>query len=951
MAYQTLRLTSGVNVEETQALNEASISTSQLVRFKPDPKGSILVEKLGGWARFYPSQITSPVRATLAWEDTNAQKWFAYGTSNLTSATLAAVQCQTDVSGNTTASGTQYNLTPRYLSDSTPAIFQTTKGSSSVTVTDNTITGLSYYDSVFISTPVSVGGLILFGQYNIQSSSGPTYVILATNTLGDPAYAAYDTVASAVVVTNASYSATPPATITYTYGALASAPFTAGENVNVTGVVSSGPSSAWNNSCIVTASTTTTTTVLAPPGVSGTWTSGGLLSNYGVVPVLSATTGSAVVNVTFPDHGYQVGSTFTVLNQTYAGSISLYGNYLVSSVTNSYTFSINASSSSTTTTQNWLNALTVVGGSSTISAVTLNLGQSTYALPSFTVISGSSTTTHVTLGWTSTTPYTYIVGQSITVVGANPVAWNGTYTITSVTSTSVTYALSGSALAWVSGGVIETPLFNLGSQITVSGANPSAWNGVFTVTNSTPTTVTYALTGSALAWVAGGVVSDIGGDVDYVYNISVGPPVSAGGWGSGGWGAGGWGTGATPSQTVGVPIFASTWSLDNWGEVLIADPIGFTPIDFATGTNLSYGPLYAWEPTLQQPYATVITAGPPASNGFFVAMPQRQIVAWGTTFGGIIDPLLVRWCDVSNFNVWIGKITNQAGSYRISTGSAIIGAMQAQQQGLIWTDIGLWSMQYIGPPYVYSFNQIAQGCGLIARRAVGVMNNIIYWMGSRQFFTYSGNGAQAIVCPVWDAVYQQLDLGNVDKITIAVNSQFQEITWYYPVIGGTGDNSNYVRFSALTNMWDLGVLGRTSWLDNSVLGPPIGYDPVNQYIYQHEISPDADGQVLSASFTTGYFAVSDAQYKVFLDEVWPDFKWGYYNQDQGAHILLTFKTADFPGDRSPSINGPFSLSQSTQWINPRFRARLISITIRSNDLGSFWRIGAIRYRASIDGRY
>ena len=953
MAYQSLTLTGGANTVETPALNQAGIASAEFVRFKPDPNGKILVEKLGGWGLFYAKQVLSYVRALLAWEDTNANKWLAYGTATTTNsgvtygAQLTAAQCFTNVSGITTAStSVSYNLTPNYLSDNVPVSFQTTAGSASITVTDIVISGLTQYDSLYLTTPVSVAGLILSGQYTINVVNGDAYFISAANLLGNAAPAAYTTIATALTVTGGTYTAGSPSTLQLTYATQSSAPFITGENVNVTGV---SPIS-WNGSGIVTACTTTSVTITAPPFASGSYVSGGSLTNYGVVPVFAVTSGSNVVTVTFPDHGQTVGSTFTILNPLTIGGVPLLGNYYVATVQNSYTFKIDGPSLATATATAYANSSSVTGGSSTTTAVTLNFGNLSYTEPVFTVTGGSSTTSHVTLSWTTTTPYYFNVGDSIYVSGVNPSAWNGTFVLTSVTSSSVTYALSGSALSWVSGGTVQNPLFDIGAEIQVSSISPSAWQGVYTVTNSTPTSVTYALSGSALSWASGGLVSQVGGQVGAVYNISSTALPPGSGWGIGGYGNGGWGIGTSQiSQTAGQPISSQNWALDNWGEVLLAAPQGFTPIEYPNG-NVNYGPIYAWDPTSLLTSPSVLSSGPPLMNGFFVAMPQRQIISWGSSFGGVIDPLLIRWCDVSNYNTWVAQITNQAGSYRLSTGSAIIGAMQTQQQGLVWTDVGLWSMQYIGTPYVYSFNQIGQGCGMIARRAAGVLNGVVYWMGYRQFFAYNADGVQPIPCPIWDTIFQDIDLANLSKIVCAVNSLFEEITWYYPSLNGTGENSAYVRYNALVNQWDMGTLDRSAWIDNSVLGPPIGYSPVNGSIYQHEISPDANGVALTPSFTTGYFAIAEGQAKAYLDEVWPDFKWGYYNQVQNATVQITFNACDFPG-QTPTTYGPYSVTQATQWFNPRFRARLVSVTVSGNDLGTFWRMGALRYRVAPDGRY
>jgi hypothetical protein len=134
-----------------------------------------------------------------------------------------------------------------------------------------------------------------------------------------------------------------------------------------------------------------------------------------------------------------------------------------------------------------------------------------------------------------------------------------------------------------------------------------------------------------------------------------------------------------------------------------------------------------------------------------------------------------------------------------------------------------------------------------------------------------------------------------------------------------------------------------------VFGPPIGADAAG-YIYQHETSPDADGQPMNSSFQTGYFVLQEADLKSFIDQVWPDMKWGYFNGVQSANVQLTFYVTDYPG-QAPLTYGPYTLTQAVKYITPRFRGRLVSIKLESNDIGSFWRIGNIRYRFQPDGKY
>jgi hypothetical protein len=401
--------------------------------------------------------------------------------------------------------------------------------------------------------------------------------------------------------------------------------------------------------------------------------------------------------------------------------------------------------------------------------------------------------------------------------------------------------------------------------------------------------------------------------------------------------------GAGPAR--GTQITANDWVLDNFGQVLLACPINGT----------QFQPIYSWDPTAGATQAAVIPQAPTVSDGFFVGMPQRQIICWGTadsgsSMVGLQDPLLVRWCDVNNYNVWYDLPTNQAGEYRLPRGSKIVSGIQGPQQGLLWTDLSVWSMQYIGPPYVYGFNEIATGCGLISRKAAASANGVVYWMGYSQFFSLTGEGVQPLACPVWDVAFQDLDLNNTSKIRVAVNARFNEIAWYLPTLSSGGEVSTYLKYNYALGWWDYGTLARSAWIDQSVLGAPIGADPNRLLIYQHEVSPDDDGLPMQTDFTTGYFALSEGDQKVFVDEMWPDFRYGEYGSPPTATMNISIQLADFP-EQAPWVRGPYACTQATHAFNLRARARLFAMQIGSSDLGSFWRLGRIRYRGQPAGRY
>ena len=574
------------------------------------------------------------------------------------------------------------------------------------------------------------------------------------------------------------------------------------------------------------------------------------------------------------------------------------------------------------------------------------------AVPEFTFTSGSSVVEvalddhGLQVGDTfpilvSTTAGTVILSGNYFVVSLDSGSPADIFTIQAASSASEAAVTGASGTGVTATLTLPTNyVIPVGSTIVVAGVSPAGYNGTHTVTSSSAGSVSFASAETG-AFVSGGTVFvsvafENGGNASFVYYNGVGPLIANSGYGVGGYGSGGYGSGTPPTSGGGTAITNITdWSLDNWGETFISSPLN--------------GPIYEWSPSANSPTATIIPEAPQVNEGCFVAMPQRQIIAHGTTFNGVKDPLLVRWCDVANYNSWIGLVTNQAGSYRIPKGSKIVQGIQGPQQALLWTDIAVWAMQYVGPPYVYQFNEIGTGCGLIGRKAAASVNGVVYWMGQSQFFRLAGSGVEPIRCPVWDVIFQDLDTTNLDKIRVAPNSRFGEISWFYPTSSNGGEVSHYVKYNFILDQWDFGALARTAWINESVLGPPIGAAP-NQFIYQHETSPDADGQAMLSSFQTGYFVLTEANVKMFVDQIWPDMKWGYYGGSQNAQVKLTFYVTDYPG-QAPLVYGPYTMTQATTFITPRFRGRLVSIKMESEDIGSFWRIGNMRYRYQEDGKF
>lgn len=439
-----------------------------------------------------------------------------------------------------------------------------------------------------------------------------------------------------------------------------------------------------------------------------------------------------------------------------------------------------------------------------------------------------------------------------------------------------------------------------------------------------------------------------GGNARILYYIAPNPNLVGSGYGDGGYGEGGYGYGETFPPNMGTPITATDYTLDHFGGDLIACPAN--------------GPIFVWNSQSGLTAAQMIPSAPTANTGIFVSMSAEIIIAYGSSVLGIQDPLLVRWCSAGNDADWTGTTTNTAGQYRLPKGSRIIGGLQGPQYGLLWTDIDVWSMTFIGYPPVFGFVELSTGCGLAGKFAAGVLGSTVYWMsyaaptvgtsaGGAFYALPAGGSVTPVPCSVWDFVFQNIDNAHLGRTRCAVNSQFGEIQWFFPVVGGNGENAAYVKFTPQFNAWDYGLLGRSAWIDQSVFGPPIGADATSNYIYQHETSNDGDGVALGESFTTGYFALTDGQDKAFCDLIYPDMRYGFLGGAQSAVVPLSFTYTD-EASGAPVYTTPTYTMSSTgpAYITPRFRARLTSMTMGPSNAGSFWRLGGLRARTTADGR-
>jgi hypothetical protein len=480
-------------------------------------------------------------------------------------------------------------------------------------------------------------------------------------------------------------------------------------------------------------------------------------------------------------------------------------------------------------------------------------------------------------------------------------------------------------------GLIVGAIFTVYVPTTVGGIALSGAYNVITFIDAN----NFTITGGTIAS-SGTTGSENGGNVTIQYLLASGPVSSSGQggiYGAGAYGAGTYGTGgATTFQQ------ARLWSFAYWGTDVCASYTG--------------GPLYTWiseDGFIGNPATVISTAPMNIGGGIFTAMPQQQIIACGASDGSSSDPdqLLIRWCDIGDNTDWTATATNQAGSFRIPRGSHIVGGIQGPQSTLIWTDVGVWLMQYIGFPLVYGFTEIGRGCGLIGQNAVGVLAGKVYWMSFNQLYVYDGSSVQVIPCTVWDKLFYNLNYLQAAKIIAAPNSFFNEMGFCYPSNTGSGEVDSRVTYNAVEGTWTFdppNAIIRTAWVDDSAAINPLGVDE-NGIIQAHETSPDANGQPMLSFAQTGYFKIGDGLDYTFIERLIPDAV-----LDGGATLQIVLFFQDYPDTAPITTIGPLNYNEATEYLIVRGRGRLVSILIGSGDLGSTWRLGEFLYFGSAAGR-
>jgi len=404
----------------------------------------------------------------------------------------------------------------------------------------------------------------------------------------------------------------------------------------------------------------------------------------------------------------------------------------------------------------------------------------------------------------------------------------------------------------------------------------------------------------------------------------------------------GWGESSNITTSEGSNI--RLWAQDNWGEDLIFNAFDGTP--------------YYWDKTLgTSARATSLADQAGASDAptvvrkLMISTTDRHVVCFGCNARGSTeqDLLEVRWSDQEDPFNWTPTATNTAGGIRLSSGSEIITAVKTRQEILIWTDVNLHAMRFVGPDDIFSFAMVASNVSIIGFNAAVTVGDRTYWMGRNNFYAYSGR-LQVIPCTVLDHVFSDINTSQNFKFFAASNKLFDEVFWFY-ASASSEEIDKYVKFNHVEGTWDIGTLARTAWVDLGVHENPrgAGVDSSVEYIYSHESGQNDDGSAMSSFIESADFDLGDGEQFMFVDKLIPDVRLADTSGDSSGSIDYVIKTRNFPLE-SLSTDSTSTVVSTTQQSFLRARGRQAVVRIQSDSTNLNWTLGDLRLNLRPDGR-
>ena len=615
----------------------------------------------------------------------------------------------------------------------------------------------------------------------------------------------------------------------------------------------------------------------------------------------AATNGSATITVTDTGHG-----AFQFDFVTFSGAASLGGvitadvlnqEYQVARVVDANTYEITAKNATTGASVTANSSDSGNGGSSTVGAYQINVGLDT-------AVGGT--------GWGAGLYYGVTNGALQTTLNEGGTLSAGDTTIT-VTSTT---------------GIVASDVVLIGDELILVGGISSNDLTSCTRGHSGTTATTHA---------DGSVVRLALGNADPADDFS------------------GWGDASSGGLTTTTQI--RLWSHDNFGEDLLINPRD--------------DEIYYWDRTNNVTTRAVklntITGTkrsvPTKAKQVLVSDRDRHVIAFGsdglnssssaTDGDGIQDPLLIRFSDQENPTEWFPTATNTAGDLRLGAGSTFVQAVETKREILVWTDTALTSMRFIGPPFTFGLQQLSSNTTIMSPNAAVATEDFVFWMGIDTFYVYAGQ-TQTLPCTVKDKVFLDFNLTQKDKVIAGVNSEFSEVTWFYPS-ASSSDNDKYVTYNYSEKVWYFGTLSRTAWLDRGTRNFPIATG--SNLIYNHEIGYDDDGSSMDSFIESASIDIGDGDRFTYLRKVIPDLTFDGSTNLASPQATFTVKARNNPGaDFNNTQAGTSTRTQSTpvetytEQLDLRVRGRSFALRVESNALGSKWKLGSPRVDIRQDGR-
>ena len=649
-------------------------------------------------------------------------------------------------------------------------------------------------------------------------------------------------------------------------------------------------------------------------------------TSYDVTPLRNTTTagevtfaasnGSTTITVTDAGHGAQTNDFVT-----FSGAVSLGGN-ITATILNAE-FQITYVSSNSYTVQSSVAATASDsgnGGASVVGAYQLTTGQAIWSQ---------------NVGWGAGTWGGIITGAVTTVVSGGTLSnSNTTVTVTSTTG------------------------FTATGRILIDSETIS-YTGV-TATTFTGCTRGLSGTGSGAA-------------TTHANGAAVVQSTSFIGWGS--------------PATVGIGVQLRLWSQSNFGEDLIFNPRGgalYYWANSASASTFNRGQLLGPSSSVITKAGTITVDAycPTVANFVMVSDASRFVIAFGcndsVASSTVQDPMLIYWSDQESFATWYPAVTNQAGSYRLSHGSTIVTAIQTRQEILVLTDAAIYSMQYLGPPYVWGFQIMGDNISIAGPNAIATANNITYWMGTDKFYMYSGR-VQTLVSTLREYVYSDINLNQSFQFIAGTNEGYNEIWWQYCSANSTVVD-RYVIYNHVDNVWYYGnwdnylgsSQGRTAWLDSALRAYPVAATygvaggSANTLLVYHENGVD-DGTVnpsvpIASTVTSSDFDIGDGHNFGFVWRLIPDLSFDGSNVNLPSCMFTVLPRAN-PGANYGPSNDPsvistqnyqgqrtYAIQQFTQQVYVRIRGRQMAFQVSSDTLGVQWQLGVPRIDIRPDGR-